>query len=135
MEKLRYRLSRIPSWFFSVLTIILILWLTLAPKPLGDEPPPFFPGADKIAHALMFGFLTAMFLLDWQRKSNWTTVSRIIILLFSSVSAVFGISLEFIQDGMGLGRGLEYGDMVADTIGSYMLAFLWAVCQHYWSKG
>lgn len=134
MQRLRQRLSKLPAGIFSVLTIGLILWLTLAPKPLGDEPLPLFPGADKIAHALMFGFLTAMFMLDWERKSNWKTVPITLIIIFSTISAIFGVVIEFIQDAMQIGRGLEFGDMVADTAGSYLIALFWITFQHYWSK-
>ena len=29
------------------------------PDPLGDDAPTLFPGADKVVHAIMFGFLDA----------------------------------------------------------------------------
>ena len=39
MEKLRAALSRLPQWVFTAATTLLILWLTLAPDPLGDDAP------------------------------------------------------------------------------------------------
>ena len=132
MERLRNCLSRWPSAIFSLITIIVILWLTLAPKPFGDETPQLFPGADKLVHALMFGFLTAMLLLDWQRKNRWHPTRLIRIILCGSASALLGITIEFIQDSMGMGRGFEIGDIIADIIGAYSIGILWKLLQHFW---
>ena len=71
MDKIRNLLSRFPGWLFTVLTILIILWLTLMPDPLGDDAPSLFPGADKLVHAIMFGFLTTMIMLDRQRRNRW----------------------------------------------------------------
>ena len=78
MEKLRAALSRLPQWVFTAATTLLILWLTLAPDPLGDDAPTLFPGADKIVHAIMFGFLTTMILLDTERKRGWIQLLSLI---------------------------------------------------------
>lgn len=125
-------LSRLPAWLFSILTLALILWLTLAPKPLGEEPPTLFPGADKIVHALMFGFLTAMFLLDFQRKNNWKTLGWWTAMSGASLSTAIGISIEYLQNAMGLGRGFEVADIVADTLGSFIAGTLWIPTQNLW---
>ena len=66
MERLRKTLTGFPPWSFSLFTVMVILWLTLMPDPLGDDAPTLFPGADKIVHGLMFGFLTIVVLLDYQ---------------------------------------------------------------------
>lgn len=123
-----------PTGLLSVATVLLILWLTLAPKPLGNESLSLFPGADKIAHALMFGFLTFTILLDLQRKTDWNKISVVLILISATFSSIFGISTELLQDAMHLGRGKELGDMIADTSGSYLIALLWVLFQHYWTK-
>ncbi|MCH5235396.1 MAG: VanZ family protein [Muribaculaceae bacterium] len=125
MESLRKSLSRLPAWLLSIVTMLVILWLTLAPKPLGDEPPSLFEGADKVVHGLMFGFLTSMMLLDWERKHHWKKAYPGRIFVCATLSATLGILIEFVQAGMGLGRGFEYGDIAADTIGAYIFAILW----------
>ena len=132
MERIRRCLSLLPSWLFSIITLVAILWLTLAPKPLGDNPPPLFPGADKLAHGIMFGGFVAMMLLDWQRKHSWKKVWWQRALFYAIFSALLGILVEFAQANMGLGRGFEYPDMVADTIGAFFIAIFWIYLQKYW---
>ena len=132
MEQIRHSLSILPPWLFSIITLIAIFWLTLSPKPLGENPPALFPGADKLAHGLMFGGFVAMILLDWQRKHQWQKIPLKFALVCSVVSTLLGIIIEFAQANMHLGRGFEYPDMAADTIGAFIVAILWIYLQRYW---
>ena len=125
-------LNKLPNWTLSIITVLAILWLTLAPKPLGDEPPKLFPGADKVVHAIMFGGFTIVMLLDWQRKNQWKMVKTQRAFLSATVSAILGILIEIAQAQMGLGRGFEYADIIADTIGAYIFAILWLFLQDFW---
>lgn len=134
MERLRKALSRLPGGVLTCLTLAAILWLTLAPKPFGDESPQLFPGADKVAHALMFGGLDIMILLDYQRKTKWKEVSPGVIALSEIFCIALGIAIEYIQLNMHLGRGFEYLDMVADSIGVVIFALAWVWLQPSWSK-
>lgn len=80
----------------------------------------------------MFGGLSIMLLLDIQRRHNWrpdTLVEALICALFSSF---LGIAIEFAQDGMGLGRGFDYGDIIADCLGSFVFASLYVLLQKFW---
>lgn len=133
MDKLKKILSGFPGWIFTLVTGLVILWLTLAPDPLGDDAPTLFPGADKIVHGLMFGFLTVMVLLDKERKTDWRKVPDRFIWLTALFTSVFGIGIEFIQRSMDMGRGFEVADMIADCIGVALCAFSWQRLQHYWS--
>ena len=132
MNKIKETLTRLPKWLFTSLTVALILWLTLAPDPLGDDSPDLFPGADKIVHAIMFGFLTVMVLLDRQRKAEWRKVSAKFISFTAVATAAFGIAIEFIQRAMDMGRGFEVADMIADCAGVALCACLWAILQRRW---
>ena len=134
MERIRRSLSLLPVWLFSIITLLAILWLTLAPKPLGDNPPPLFPGADKLAHGIMFGGFAAMMLLDWQRKHRWRKVWWQRALVCAILSSLLGILIEYAQANMGFGRGFEYPDMVADTIGAFSVAILWMLLQRLWME-
>ena len=133
-EKIRGVLSRIPQWAFTTVTVLAIIWLTLVPDPLGDDSPHLFPGADKVVHALMFGGLTSMILLDLQRRSEWRPVGKGVVWMAALTAASFGILIEFLQLWMGLGRGFEIADMVADTAGSAIVAILWLRLQIHWSE-
>lgn len=134
MERMKRLLTGLPALLFSGIVFIAILWLTLAPKPLGENPPPLFPGADKLAHAIMFGGFTSTLLLDWQRKHQWSDVTSQRAMLFAGLSAIFGIIIEFLQAGMGLGRGLEIEDMIADTCGAFLAGLAWIALQKNWSS-
>lgn len=133
MDKLRHALSRFPRWIFTILTVLLILWLTLMPDPLGDTTPTLFPGADKVVHAIMFGFLTTMILLDHQRNISWRPVSSGYITGAAIVSSLMGILVEVLQLKMDMGRGFEPADMVADILGAVICAVCWKIFQNRWS--
>lgn len=133
MNKIKTILTRFPMWIFTILTVLLILWLTLAPNPLGDDSPVLFPGADKIVHGIMFGFLLAMILLDRQRKTDWQILRPAFITAAAAAAGAFGIGIEFIQKAMDMGRGFEIADMTADCTGVAICAVSWAKLQLYWS--
>lgn len=134
MDKVKAYITVLPSWMLSILTVALILWLTLVPDPLGDDVPRLFPGADKVVHALMFGFLTVMILLDRQRKKEWMRLPLSFILTGTLLSTMLGIWIEVAQLKMELGRGFEVADMAADGIGAVLCAVIWTRLQHLWSR-
>ena len=132
MESIRRGLARLPMWLLSIVTLLVILWLTLSPKPLGETPPPLFPGADKLAHGIMFGGFTLVMLLDWQRKHHWKEVWWSRALLYATISSIIGIFIEFAQGSMNLGRSFEYEDIFADTIGAFVFAVFYKLLQKTW---
>lgn len=132
MDKFKSFLSAIPSWILTIITALLILWLTLVPDPLGDDSPDLFPGADKVVHAIMFGFFTVMVLLDRQRKIGWVRMTNETVVLAVFISSFFGIDIEFAQLAMGLGRGFEVADMIADVVGASLCGLAWAAFQDRW---
>ena len=133
MEKIRATISKLPGWILTAATTLLILWLTLAPNPLGDDAPTLFPGADKVVHALMFGFLVTMILLDRERKDGWLPVKDAWIVGSVAASALLGAAIEVAQLLMGVGRGFEWADMGADAIGASICGYGWRQLQHFWS--
>lgn len=135
MSEIKKKLTVIPACAFTIVTILLILWLTLVPDPLGDDAPQLFEGADKVVHSIMFGFLTVMILLDRQRKTGWKTLKAGYVAVVAACSSLFGIGVEFAQLSMQLGRGFEISDMIADTLGAALCGFLWLRLQKYWSSG
>lgn len=134
MRNPRRILQRLPAWLFTVITVGIVLWLTLAPKPLGDEDIPLFPGADKIAHTLMFGFLSVVMLLDWQRARAWRPVPVAGVCIAAVASASLGVAVEYMQRAMHAGRGFEVADMMADGVGAVLAALVWWLMQSRWSR-
>lgn len=127
IERFHAVMKNVPHWIFSVLCLIIILWLTLTPHPFGEEELPLFPGADKIAHGLMFFGLTLCMLFDYMRHSGWKHVSLLVIAVASMLGMGLGIGIEFLQRAMGEGRSYETMDMAADSIGAIVAGGLFAV--------
>lgn len=135
---------KIPLGLSSLLIIAVVCYLTLDPKPFGDEEIPLFPGADKVAHFLMFGALAGALSLDlWRRgwngpglnpgalpssdaPSSYPSPSLAKCILCFIVSSVAGGIIELLQQQMQLGRSAELSDLVADSLGALtgsMIAF------------
>ena len=131
MESFRKLMGKVPTGLLSGLTLALILWLTLAPHPTGELELPLFPGADKIVHALMFGFLTLMVLLETMKHKGWAQLSLVSIGLIAFAVALLGIGIEFAQRAMGMGRSLEILDMLADSAGAMLAGGVWAAIQEW----
>lgn len=110
-------IARAPRWIFTILTVMLILWLTLAPQPLGEVKPMLFEGADKVVHAIMFGFLLFIIFFDKVRKGGRQGVSMRFVFLSGTGVIAFGIAIEYLQEWEGLGRSFDVLDIIADIIG------------------
>ena len=133
MEKFRRLIDKIPTGILSGATIALILWLTLAPHPTGDLDLPLFPGADKVVHALMFGFLSFVILMETMKKRGWKPVPLATVGLIALLSALFGVGIEVLQHLMGLGREFETLDILADSAGAVGAGGIWAAVQNIFS--
>lgn len=110
-------LQKIPPYLFTGVVIIAILYLTLVPKPFGDEDIPLFPGADKLVHACMFGGLAITFIFDRFRTGKKLSLKG--AFTTAVLSAVFGIIIEIVQESMQLGRSGDIYDAWADMIGAF----------------
>lgn len=133
-DKISKIIAYIPNWLPTLLTIFAILWLTLAPHPLSDMTPPMFEGADKIVHALMFGGLTFITLFDYARFMQKHRTKRWVQTLICISCAMFGISIEYMQQAMQLGRTFDYADIVADLIGVLFFSVLWIMANRLYIR-
>lgn len=113
------RLREIPPYQPTMAVIILILYLTLLPKPFGDEELPLFAGADKVAHFMMFGGLTGTFIYDrWRFCKPLNPTGA---LLTALCSTMLGALVEWLQYSMHLGRtGNDIYDVLANTLGAFV---------------
>lgn len=120
MERFRSRLRRCAAIHVGTIVIVAaILWLTLAPHPVGDEPIFLFPGADKIVHGLMFLTLAATYLAEEYILGRLTFVKTGVATL---ATALFGATTEVLQDRMQIGRAFEWPDILADSMGAVAAA-------------
>lgn len=120
-------LRYIPRWAATATATTAILYLTLVPSPLPpDMDLPIFPGADKIAHALMFVGLYWTLAFDLMRRHDplrLRAVSRSTLLALIPCVITFGGLIELLQMAMGMGRSAELADFGADSLG-VILAYL-----------
>lgn len=118
----------IPPYQLTIAVGIVILYLTLLPKPFGEEDLPLFPGADKLAHCCMFGGLALTYIFE--RKRDRSPLSLKGALITASAATLFGIAVEFIQDAMNLGRSGDMADALADAVGAFAAVPL-CYCLHW----
>lgn len=112
-------INLMPRLMCSSLTVALILWLTLAPHPVGEMDVPLFPGADKLVHAVMFGFLAWMLYIDLGKvRHHVPSVTAAVLCALSSL--LFGALTELLQGIMEAGRSMEGADLAADALGAAM---------------
>lgn len=118
-------LLRVPRWMLTVICSVAILWLTLAPKPIGDVEVPLFPGADKLVHAVMFGGLALCILLDTLRHGRrWRPFSWKRWFVAAMISSLAGLLIEYLQLYTELGRSFEWTDWLADSGGAFLLPLI-----------
>lgn len=117
-------LTHAPAFLFTIICLLAILWLTIAPHPIGDNELELFPGADKIVHAIMFGGLTWCMLLDIQRR-RWQKLRLSQYILAIALSTLAGFITEWLQYLTDLGRSYDPLDLCADATGAILFALLY----------
>lgn len=110
-------------WLYTALTVIAIFYLTLVPRPLPDDMSFDIPGIDKFVHACMFGGLTFVACFDYAyRKKRFAQLTVSTIAAIAGISALFGGAIEITQQQMGMGRGGDIYDFIADIAGCVIAA-------------
>ncbi len=115
----------LPAWMLTMVSGVAIIWLTLSPRPLGDTGISLFPGADKLAHAILFGGFAVCMLVDWRRYCPCRRNMARRVVLSVAFSFLFGIVIEFMQGWMNLGRSFDVADIGADFVGCILTGLLW----------
>ncbi len=94
---------------------LLILVLLLAP-PRDDGPTWFyFPHADKLVHAVLFGVLAWLMLRSMRTPGIAVGLPLLVTVLACTV--LFGGLTEWLQHVLPVGRTGDLGDLLADAVG------------------
>lgn len=105
------------AWFF------IVAFLTLMP---GKDVPKVnwlnIPQLDKLVHVAMFGGLTLFFSLPYLKSSLSQQKKINIFIRISLCMILWGLIIEVIQKLFIPGRGFEWLDLVADSVG-VLIAF------------
>jgi len=101
--------------YYPVIWALFILVLSIGPGPNLPETNFFEP--DKLAHLFVYGVLVYLALraLKSVEKLTMQTIIGTVIL-----SALYGLSLEYIQKAFFPGRYFEWGDALANSLGSIL---------------
>lgn len=111
------KLKFIPQYAPTILVGLLVLYLTLFPRPVGAEMVEVFPGADKLVHFIMFGVMCGTFLYDrWRFGRPCGPVGAFIAAIAVSL---IGVAIEWLQTAMGMGRSEDIIDAIADAVGAF----------------
>ena len=111
-----------PPYTLTAVIAAAILWLTLAPKPLGDSELRLFPHQDKAVHGVMFLSLTLAVIID--RRRCGLKSRRVHLAVAAGASAALGGLTEALQQCMHLGRSGDWLDFAADIAGVAVAAVL-----------
>lgn len=104
------------TWWPTGLTLLVVLYATLWPDPVGADEVAFFPGADKLIHAIMMGGLASAVIFDRRRSGRHITNLYCMVVFLSVI--VFSYIDECAQQAMGLGRTFDSLDLGADAAGT-----------------
>ena len=109
LDKIQNIFSKILPIYWAFLTYML-----LKPGVENKEYWFMFPGIDKLLHFSIFAFLGFCFLAAFP---------KIKFLYYIYIMLIYALVTEILQDEMGLGRSLEFFDVIADSIG-FLLGYL-----------
>lgn len=87
------------------LCVAAVVYLSLTPF---SPDPAHVDNADKLEHALAYGFLMLWFCQDYRRLGQRMLLAALLVGL--------GVGMEFLQGLTGY-RSFEYGDMLANSAG------------------
>lgn len=131
---MRKLVLKTPPYLYSITVTVLILYLTLVPNPLPDDTPAMFPHADKIVHAVMFWAFYTSFAIDRMRQQIKdglsSRLSRKWLATIMTTTITFGLAIEIAQFAMGLGRGCDMLDFVADVVGAVVASYTFRPIRH-----
>ena len=117
-------LMRLPQGLLTAITVAVVLYLTLVPRPLPDMEVPLWEHTDKVVHALMMmGVLWAANIDIMRRnRTRWSRMQLQSMILLTLAVMAFGGAIELAQAAMELGRGADWVDFAADCGGAIIAA-------------
>lgn len=133
---LRLLIRGLPAWTLSIVCLLAILYLTLWPDPLQGTHIELFEGADKVVHGIMMMGMILCMGLDALRKKaahrldDSVRAPKGLLFVYFLIVSLFGGAIELLQGAMGMGRGEDMMDFLADVAGAFVG---WMICLAGWS--
>lgn len=123
--------SKIMAYLPAILWALVILYLSTGP---GVNLPSSWGDIfqlDKLAHLVVYGILTALFLWGKLKKEGSNNLVQSDWLIAILVSSFYGIGMEILQYAFFPNRYFEYLDIFANIIGSFLGVLIF---KHYFQK-
>ena len=125
MTKLKSILQSLPAWMLSGVCLLVVLYLTLTPKPLGENDFILFTNADKVVHGIMFGGLLVAICVDKWRQNTFNLPSIKFVMRAAFGVILLGGVIELLQMVMNIGRSADVWDFIADSIGVILMVIIY----------
>lgn len=125
-------LTSFPSWTFSILWTVVMIWINLTPNPLIDSNLSARHPFDKVGHFLVAGILAVVIMFDYQRRNRWKPLSPLNILICAGVAMCVSTTMELMQISTFFMRVYEGWDLVSQISGVLIFSLLYFVCQPLW---
>lgn len=120
-------INKIPSGLLSLITFVVIIYVSLDNNPFEINQVQLFEGADKIIHALMYGFWVMVMIYESSKFLYFEEPDFISYILLIMMSFLFSVSKELLQEIMEIGRHMDIYDIIANLsgiiIGSLVMKF------------
>ncbi len=114
-------------WRTLIAVVIVFLLSVINFSPVPAEIPAFTYN-DKIAHILMYAFLTFILALDYHRDTVHKGKHSLFYIALILFPFIYGAAIEYIQERFFSPRTAEFLDWVADVLGIFLgvgAAALW----------
>lgn len=120
--QLKKLINSLPTGTITIAVTAAVLYLTLDPNPLPDNHIHLFPGADKVVHGIMMTGIVWAATIDRARycaRHKKSNPPKAPLTLYLVATILFGGLIELLQLAMDMGRGAEWTDFAADSIGAF----------------
>ena len=117
-RKLAKAIKLVPCGVASVVVLLLIIYVSLSPDPVGISRFHLMEGADKFVHFLMYFVLCITVIFDYAKTKLPHHISLNPELGLVAFSVLVGFVLELAQLFLQVGRSFEYADIVANASGA-----------------
>ena len=106
------------------MVVIMAAIFFLSHQPADDLYIPLIPGADKVAHVVMYGVLAASVLYAFNARRLKDEGIVLAAFLTVNICILYGIGDEFHQSFIP-GRFSSFADVAADAAGAAMVCVAW----------
>lgn len=107
----------LPPYILSTITLLLVFYFTLSPKPLPNFETPFFE-FDKVVHIIMMLCLYLIFAFDYTRRERHHKLSLSALTVLLIITILIGGFIELAQSTSLIHRSCDLGDFIADSLGA-----------------